>query len=79
MFDRASEGRSTRILYMIPIIGYLLRCIEEERSDELLLLIANFFMLVVFGVMIWGYPALIATMLTLAGLTASFVLYITLE
>ncbi len=79
MLERSSQSTGMRIFHMVPILGYLLRCIDEERPEELLLLIANFLMVAVFGIMIWGYPALIALFLVMAGLTLMFVLYMTWE
>jgi hypothetical protein len=48
-----------RLIRRLPIVGYLLRCLDEERHKELAGLTANFVMFAVLMVILFGLPAFV--------------------
>lgn len=48
-----------RVLRRIPIVGFLHRCLEEERAADLGLFVLNFVMATIVATLIWGWPAFI--------------------
>lgn len=74
------EGYSPldRLIRALPIIGYVIRCLEEERHKELALLGANLFMSVLLVGLIWGYAGIITVMLTLVAVIIPTLVLVTL-
>lgn len=67
-----------RFLASLPIIGYAMRCLVEERHREIVVLLINLLMAGVLAVLIWGYPALITIALSGAAFAAVFIFLATL-
>lgn len=53
------------MFFRLPIIGYALRCIDEERPFELALLALNLVMFVAVVAFTFGYPGFITVILAL--------------
>jgi len=51
----------------LPLIGYVLRLLNEERASELGLFVLNIFLLLALAILIFGYAALAVAMLVLTG------------
>ncbi len=62
------------MLRYIPVIGFLARCIEEERTTDLYILIANLLMATTLAVIVFGYPAVILIALVFTLLIGAAVL-----
>jgi hypothetical protein len=69
----------TRIFRRLPIVGYAMRCITESRHNELALLGVNALMALAVGLLVFGYPFLIATALAAAAIAALGILSATLD
>ncbi len=63
-----------RITRSIPVLAYAMRCLEEERFDELATLGVVVLMAVVLAVLVWGFPALITIMQVSVVITALLIL-----
>lgn len=63
----------SRILLNIPVLGYLIRCMMEERMIELALLLATIFMAIALAILIWGLPAYTTIVYTLMAVIAFFI------
>jgi hypothetical protein len=58
----------------IPVLSYAIRCMEEERFDELATLGLVVAMAVVLAILIWGVPALILALYAAVGTAALLIL-----
>ncbi|MFV0296781.1 MAG: hypothetical protein ACK5JT_11760, partial [Hyphomicrobiaceae bacterium] len=47
-----------RVLQGLPVISYVVRCLEEERHGEFALAATNLLMAAIVGVLACGYPFL---------------------
>lgn len=54
-----------RILRHIPVVAYAVRCAEEERPGELLVLAANAVMAAVLVTLAFGYSGFVTVILTM--------------
>lgn len=63
-----------RITRAIPILAYAIRCLEEERFEELATLGIVLMMAAVLAVLIWGFAALIVIMKLAAAITGLLIL-----
>jgi hypothetical protein len=52
-----------RVLYAVPILGWMLRDAVEGESDAPVWAVMNVVGLVALAVIVWGYPALIVAAL----------------
>ncbi len=71
------QERSTlagRILRRIPVVGYAVRCAEEERPGELLLLAANAIMAAALVTLAFGYPGFVTVILTMTVVAAVIIM-----
>ncbi|MCB1509344.1 MAG: hypothetical protein KDJ36_00440 [Hyphomicrobiaceae bacterium] len=63
-----------RIVRRVPVVGYAVRCAEEERPGELLLLAANAIMAGAVITLAFGYPGFVTVILTATVMAALTIL-----
>ena len=78
MSDNSRPNLAHRILRQVPIIGYAVRCFEEERMGELALLGVNALMLVLLVTLLYGFPGFMTIMLIIVPLAGLLVVSTTL-
>lgn len=66
-----------RLIFSIPIIGWMLRDLMEGREDAVFWFIFNVAVLVGFAIAIWGYAALILIALSAAAVSLTAVVFLT--
>lgn len=59
-----------RLFYRLPFLGSVLRCLTEPRVQEFALFCLNVLMVVARGLLMFGYPFLITSILLSAGIVA---------
>lgn len=63
-----------RLLRALPIVGYVLRCFEEERVTELLWIAVVFLQIVILSLLVFGWSALITLALTMTATAGLIIL-----
>lgn len=66
-----------KVLRRIPIVGFLHRCLEEERAADLGLFVLNLVMATIVATLIWGWPAFITVALTMTFLIMATLVLVT--
>jgi len=64
MSDHESPSFVMRLIQRAPIIGYAIRCLEEELHEQAALFGANLVMAALLAVLILGFPAFITVVLS---------------
>lgn len=64
----------SRLIRMVPVVGYAIRCLEGHRHGELALLGGNLLMAMAVGILVFGYPFLITAALCAAALAGLLIL-----
>jgi hypothetical protein len=75
----AEPAITSPFLRRIPVLGYALRCFDEERAGELGLLLANVVMLAIVLVLLFGLPAFVGLLYTALVIVAGGVFLSTLS
>jgi len=68
---------AAKLLKRIPVVGYAIRCLENEQHGQIALLAGNIFMAALLAVLIWGYPAFITIVLSVVAVTSALILLAT--
>jgi hypothetical protein len=79
MTDKTNPNLVLRLLGAIPIIGYTIRCLREERFEALAWLGLDFVLAIALALILWGYHALITLELGLAAVVGALVLSATMN
>lgn len=79
MERKARRALPVRILARVPVVGYAIRCIEEERETELLSLVGVLLLAAIDATLIWGWPAFITIMLAAVVLAGLGVVSLTID
>ena len=70
MTDRENPSLLHRTMRRLPVVGYALRCADEERPTELLVFALNTIMTLAVAGVIFGYAGFITVLLALTIVTA---------